>query len=318
MKPLQILVPILTAMLLSAGPAAAADSVYTTTSGQIERTATGGSQPEPDNDRSFTVSANWRGLLAPGSELYPRYMADPLEPSIAIQYLFVSDSDIPDTGDSRFLFNLGGRFGLLRLYADHRPQSGFQIDVQAAFVGMFDNDNSQDNVGWDGIYGVLLTWSDGEGTAAKFGMRHDSSHRGDEYVERTGLERINYTREEVVLGLSRTFFSDLRVYAEGAYGYDLRNTDVQEPWRTQVGLEYEDDDRFWNGRMGWYTAADFNAYEENDWDVAVSIQAGLVAPIRNTARTFRFGAAYYNGRSILGEFSQFDEEYFSLGVWVDL
>jgi len=315
MKPLRTLLPVIVTVLLAAAQAEAADSQASGPSGQA---AASDSTPASAADRSFPVAASWRGLWAPGTELYPRYIADPLEPSNAMQYLFVSNSDIPDSGDSRFLFNLGGRFGVLRLYQGQRPDSGFQLDVQAAFVGLFDSDNSQDNIGWDGIYGVLLTWSDGEGTAAKFGIRHDSSHRGDEYIERTGLARINYTREEIVLGLSRPLFSNLRVYAEGAYAHDLRNAEVQEPWRAQGGLEYEDDDRFRNGRMGWYAAADFNAYEENDWDVNISIQAGLVAPVRNLARTFRFGGAYYNGRSILGEFSQFDEEYFSVGVWVDL
>lgn len=269
-------------------------------------------------DRSFPVYASWRGIFAPGSDLYPRYIADPLRPTMAMQYLVISDSDIPNTGDSRFLYNLGGRFGLMRIYSNNRTDAGFQIDLQAAFLGMFDIENQTDNIGWDGLYGLLLTWADGQGTAVKFGMQHDSSHIGDEYVESTGRTRINYTREEVVLGLSRKLISDLRVYGEGAYGYDLRNQDIQEPWRLQGGIQYEDGDRFRGGRLGWYAAVDLTSYEENDWDLNLSIQAGLVAPIQKLARTFRLGVAYYNGRSILGEFSQFDEEYFSLGLWVDL
>ncbi|MGB7919967.1 MAG: DUF1207 domain-containing protein [Desulfobacterales bacterium] len=269
-------------------------------------------------DRSFPVYASWRGIFAPGSDLYPRYIADPLQPTMAMQYLIIFDSDIPNTGDSRFLYNLGGRFGLVRLYPNNRTDAGFQIDVQAAFLGMFDIENQTDNIGWDGLYGLLLTWADGQGTAVKVAIQHDSSHIGDEYIESTGRTRINYTREEVVLGLSRKIISDLRVYGEGAYGYDLRNTEIQDPWRLQGGLEYKDDDRFMSGRLGWYAAVDMTFYEENDWDLNLSIQAGLVAPIRNLARTFRLGVGYYNGRSILGEFSQFDEEYFSFGLWVDL
>jgi hypothetical protein len=269
-------------------------------------------------DRSFPVYADWRGIFAPGSDLYPRYIADPLRPTMAMQYLIISDSDIPDTGDSRFLYNLGGRFGLVRIYPNKKTDAGFQIDVQAAFLGMFDIEKQTDNIGWDGLYGLLLTWADGQGTAVKVAMQHDSSHLGDEYIESIGRTRIDYTREEVVLGLSKKLIWDLRVYGEGAYGYDLRNTEIQDPWRLQGGLEYEDGDRFMSGRLGWYAAVDMTSYEENDWDLNLSIQAGLVAPAQNLARTFRLGVAYYNGRSILGEFSQFDEEYFSLGLWVDL
>lgn len=308
----------MTAVLVTVAGPAAGEFGYAADNGQPGAVAQNDSKPAGLEDRSFSLFGNWRGALFPPADLYPHYIADPLEPSMAMQWLKVSGSDIPDTGDSRFLFNLGGRFGVVRFYPGGPADAGFQIDVRASYIGMFDNDNSQDNIGWDGIYGVLLTWADGQGTAAKFGLRHDSSHRGDEYIERTGLTRINYTREEYLLGLSRKLFSDLRLYGEGGYGIDLRNDDIQEPWRLQGGLEYEDNDRFWGGRMGWYAATDLTAYEENDWDLNLSVQAGLVVPLWNQVRTFRFGGAYYNGRSILGEFSQFDEEYFSLGIWVDL
>jgi hypothetical protein len=269
------------------------------------------------DDRSFGVAGGWRGRLVPGSDLYPGYMADPLRPTLATQYLHVIGSEIPDTGDSRFLHHLGGRFGLLRLFPDARPDAGFQLDIQAAYIGMFDNDNSQDNIGWDGVYGVLLTWARGPEQALKFGMQHDSSHLGDEYVERTGRSRIDYTREEVVLGISRRLVSNLRVYGEGAYGYVLGNPEFQDPWRLQGGFEIEDGDRLWGGRLGWFAAADLTTYEENDWNVNLSIQVGLIVPGKGAAPVLRFGGAYYNGRSILGEFSQFDEETVSLGLWVD-
>ncbi len=269
------------------------------------------------DDRSFPVIAGWRGLFAPGSDLYPRYIADPLRPTMAIQYMSVS-SDIPETGDRRFLFDLGGRFGLLRIHPAEQTEAGFQIDLQAAFLGMFDLEYSSDGIGWDGLYGMLLTWSSGRGTALKFGMQHDSSHVGDEYMERTGRLRIGYTREEIVLGLSRELMPHLLVYGEGAYGSTLANEEVQEPWRLQGGLQYEDADRLLRGRLGWYAALNVTSYEENDWDANFSIQAGLLAPARELDRSFRLGVAYYHGRSLIGEFSQFDEEYISVGFWIDL
>lgn len=294
---------------------AAADNPSKT--GQTTTHSGGALHSGPTEDRSFGMAGSWRGRLVPGSVLYPGYLADPLRPTLAIQYLHVVDSDIPDAGDSRFLHILGGRFGLLRLYPEGRPETGFQLDIQAAYIGMFDNDNSQDNLGWDGVYGVLFTWAGGPDSALKFGMQHDSSHLGDEYIERTGRTRINYTREEVVLGFSRRLVSDLRVYGEGAYGYVLRNSEFQDPWRLQGGFEIQDGDRFWGGRLGWFAAANLTAYEENAWDMNLSIQAGLLIPTQGEAPDLRLGAVYYNGRSILGEFSQFDEEYLSLGLWVD-
>ena len=43
---------------------------------------------------------------------------------------------------------------------------------------------------------------------------------GDEYEERTGHERLGYTRQELVLGLSYSFPLGIQVYGEGAYAYD--------------------------------------------------------------------------------------------------
>ncbi len=46
---------------------------------------------------------------------------------------------------------------------------------------------------------------------------------GDEYAERTGRLRINYTREEFLAGISGELGDRWRVYGEAAYGYDLRS-----------------------------------------------------------------------------------------------
>lgn len=294
-----------------------AENSNTSASGQPAANLENESDTGSPEDRSFSLFANWRGILVPGSDLYPRYLADPLRPMMAIRFVSVSESDIGDAGNTRYLHSLGGRFGLLRVYRHGRLDAGFQIDLQAAYLGMFDIENATDNIGWDGFYGFLLTWADGEGTAMKLGMQHDSSHLGDEYIERVGRTRTDYTREEFVLGLSRKFHRNLQAYGEGAYGY-LDNIPAQAPWRLQGGIQYEDDDLFFNGRLGWYSAVNVTSYEENDWDANVAIQAGLVAPFRQRASSLRLGAAYYNGRSVIGEFFRSDEEFVSLGVWLDL
>ncbi|MGA6926936.1 MAG: hypothetical protein WBY88_14705, partial [Desulfosarcina sp.] len=149
--PLLLLIVIAGWLCFTTAPSAA-DSAKSSKAGE-PAVADDNPDSETADDGSFAVGTSWRGRIAPGADLYPAYMADPLQPTLAIQYLFVMDSDIPDAGDSRFLHNLGGRFGLLRFYPDGRPEAGFQIDIQAAYIGMFDNDNSQDNIGWDGVYG---------------------------------------------------------------------------------------------------------------------------------------------------------------------
>jgi hypothetical protein len=304
-------------MTTTEGAISKAENSNTSACGQPAANLENESDTGSPEDRSFSLYANWRGILVPGTDLYPRYIADPLRPMMAIQYVFVSESDIADAGDTRYLHSLGGRVGLLRVYRNSRSDAGFQIDLKAVYLGMFDIENATDNIGWDGFYGILLTWADGEGTAMKLGMQHDSSHLGDEYIERVGRTRIEYTRVELAFGVSRKLHSNLLVYGEGAYGY-LDNISAQAPWRLQGGLQYEDDDQFFNGRVGWYSAVNVTSYEENDWDANVAIQAGLVAPFRQGGSSLRLGVAFYNGRSVIGEFFQSDEEFVSLGMWLDL
>lgn len=272
---------------------------------------------EESHGVAFSLGDKWCGVISPGSDLYPVYIANPIRPTMAINWVKVSDSEIAETGDTRYTLRMGGRVNFLRVHPAGEPDRGFQLDAEAAFLGQFDADYSLDNIGWDGIWGVLLTWANGTGFAAKLATQHDSSHVGDEYAERTGRKRINYTRGEVALGLSLAFLSHWRVYGEAGYAYDMRNEELQKPWRVEGGLEFEDPHQFWKGRLGYYTAIDVTAYEELGWERDITIQAGLLLPVTGLVRTYRFGVEYRDGRSIIGEFFQDKETYWALGLWVD-
>jgi len=124
------------------------------------------------------------------------------------------------------------------------------------------------------LYGIDLTWRNADGYALKFGLNHDSSHVGDEFAERTGIRRVDYTRQEYVLGLSFPIWLDFRGYGEAGWAFDLRNEDLQEKWRGQAGLEYVNTDCLWGGRMGFYAALYLTAYEE------IGLGAGYHRPDR--------------------------------------
>ncbi len=280
--------------------------------------AFGGGSEDADRRLTFSAGDAWTLALFPAGDLYPSYIADPLRPGFAMMRMDMRESEIPGAGSGRYAFMLGGQYGLLKLRHARFPDMAVQLDIYGAFLGQFDLDNSADNIGWDGLYGFMFTWTNGGGLALKLAMQHDSSHVGDEYAERTGRRRINYTREEAVFGASYRFPEYVRIYGETGYGHDLRNPDLQEPWRVKGGVEFEDPDRFFKGRVGWYAALDLSFAEETDWDADVTAQAGFVIPVQRFFRTVRIGPVYRNGRSLIGEFFQRHEEWWGLGLWIDM
>lgn len=254
-------------------------------------------------------------MLIPPSNFYPEYIADPMRAQSAITFLYIDHSEIPNTGNTRFCLRLGGRWGLLRIHPEGEPDSGLQLDFEGGFFGHFDMDYSLDNIGWDGIFGLLLSWKPRPDLGFRIGTLHDSPHVGDEYAERTGRKRIGSTREEVIAGASWNFTPQWRVYTEGGYGYNLEN--FQDPWRLQAGVEYLSERRFWKGRILWYAALDLRAYEENNWNVRSTAQLGFILPTGRGTSRYRLAIEFCDGRSALSEYYFRKERYLGVGWYFD-
>lgn len=279
--------------------------------------APGGTEGVPEaDDGSEESGGRWRFQPIPEGDLYPLYIADPHNTVFMVQLMSFERTEIFDSGRDRFGLKLGGRFGLFRLHPAGAPERGLQVGIEAGFIGQFDNDHSQDNIGWDGIYGLIFTLRTSEILAFRFGVLHTSSHLGDEYAERTGRLRLNYTRGEFLAGISGEIGDRWRIYGEAAHGYELRTEAIQDPGRVQLGVEYQSLPMLWRDTVSWYAAADGSAFQERDWDINVTVQAGF--RMRANERTWRLGVEYYDGRSLLGEFFQDDERHTALGLWLSL
>jgi hypothetical protein len=266
-------------------------------------------QPHGDPGSRFVLAA------FPDTDLYPEAITDPLRAQSAIILASFLDTEIPESGDSRFILRLGGTFPLVRVHPAGHPDRGFQLDFKGGFFGHFDADHSLDNIGWDGLYGLVLSWRPDADLAFRFGTLHDSAHVGDEYAERTGRTRIGYTRQEWVAGVSWIAAPRWRVYAEGGYGFGL--DEFQEPSRLQLGVETTGQRRFWNERARWYAALDLGAREEWDWERRVTSQAGIMIDTGRGTQRYRLALEYGDGRSSLGEFILHEESYLSLGWYFD-
>lgn len=196
------------------------------------------------------------------------------------------------------------------------PDRGWQLDFQGGFFGQFDIDHSLDNIGWDGLFGLRLAYKGDGPLVYSLGLLHDSAHVGDEYADRTGRKRISYTREEVVLGTTWAPSPQWQTYLEIGWGYGLK--EFQDPLRIQLGVVYFGQSRLWQGRIPWYAALDTTVYQENDRQARTSAQLGLMFPTGRGTSRYRLALEMVTGRSVLGEFSMYNESYIGLGWYFDL
>jgi len=255
-----------------------------------------------------------RGMWFPPNDFYPRYIADPLRPQNALTLLWLADTEIPGTGDSRFGLRLGGTFGIYRWHPEGDPNRGWQLAFDGGFAGQFDIDYSWDNTGWDGFYGLILNWKPTPELGFRIGTRHDSSHVGDEYMERTGQPRVHYTREEGILGVSWSFRPRWNFYGELGYGNGIAGSVTA---RVETGLQYISPRRYWKGRASWYAALDIQTYEETDWSTRLDAQIGYLIPLGDRSMQYRFAVEFGTGRSVMGQFHWWDETWLGIGWFVD-
>jgi hypothetical protein len=264
----------------------------------------------------WTPSSGRTMELFPPGDVYPVYVADPHRPTNLLSVHFYTTTRIPEASSPRTSLAGGGRFGVLKIASTSPTGRSWQVSLEGGFDAVFDSQNKNDGLGWDGNYGLVVTTSSGGSPlGVKFALLHCSAHLGDEYGDRTGNHRINYTREELAAGVSWRLRPSVRTYVEAAVAYTMRSEN-QEPWRAQAGLEYERRPTLLGGRMAWYAAADFSALQERGWRLDTSLEGGIVT--RNGGRAYRVFLQWYDGRPTLAQFTTYPETSIALGLKVDL
>jgi hypothetical protein len=288
---------------------AAADEPSVEANAGLQTEAAAASEPP-------TQSPGWQWWVAPPANFYPQYIADPRRAQSALLYIGAVDSEIPESSAARTGIRLGARFSLFRVHPRGNPDRGVQLDLDAGFFGHFDIKHSLDNIGWDGVYALTASWKPSELWEIRIGSQHDSAHVGDEFAERSGRQRIDYTRVEFIVGVSCRVSEHWRGYGEAGYGYELE--DFQDPGRLQIGVEYVGPQLHWKNRLSLYAAVDLTTFEERDWKITPTIQVGVLVPTGRGTSRYRLALEYSDGRSQLGEFSFHDESYLAFGLFFDL
>jgi hypothetical protein len=108
-------------------------------------------------------------------------------------------------------------------------------------------------------------------------------------------------------------FDAIRLYGGGGYLFDTDPSDLQ-PWSVQAGLEFRSPWPSLESRWRPIAAVDLQSREQNDWDIDVSVRAGIQIDGVLASRSMQFLVEYFHGHSPNGQFFTRKVDYIGLGV----
>ena len=255
-------------------------------------------------------SERWLWQVLPQGLIYRSYAAGVHEPRIS--------GVVFGEADGRALLDvtLGGRAGVLR-YGNccAAGAEGFQIDVEGAAFPRLNLDSNWDLDYTDFRFGVPFTYGQ-DNWQVKFAYYHLSSHLGDELAIREPgslARRINYSRDELVWGLSYFIHPAVRLYGEA--GWAFHTDGGARPWEFQFGIDYAQP-----GPTGlWGTpffAINGHLRQEVRYGGNLVVQTGILWRGMATSE-FRMGFHYFNGKSSQYEVFNDSEQQVGFGIWYD-
>lgn len=246
----------------------------------------------------------------PGTLLWEPPLASKAEPRMELLFTTLDDTTSQQTVDGY----IGATVGIFR-FTPAESRWAFQLDFFGLVASRFSKYDYL--IASDYRAGLPITWACGP-WHGKFGYEHTSTHLGDELMLLTGRQRIPSVRDELVLGLGRWFWNQLRVYGEFGYAFFfdsvVRDAD---PVRFAVGAEWRT--REATGLLGKPFGAVHIAFPgDQHYSANLTVQAGWMwrQPGQRLANLRIFGE-YYTGRAPFGQIFQETNQFFGLGVAID-
>lgn len=272
------------------------------------------------------------GDILPRTRYFAGPLADPIEPRFGIG-LIITDVLrspgneresflLPDEEDARTDWQasaaIGGMFPFWRPLV--RPEGGIIVGFQAGVFARFRIElPSRDDLGQDWIAALPIeaAWNQWSG---RIRISHRSSHLGDEFVEATGADRIEFGGEAVD-GLAAYRLGELgRVYAGGSWifrsytdkTYALLQSGTRDRFLVQIG----GDGRWTVGpHFDAIAGVDWQTAERTGWEGALSLAGGFAMTF--DGRSLSLVARYFDGVSSLGQFFVTPEQFWSLELVAD-
>ena len=255
----------------------------------------------------------------PRGDVFCSLIADPKSDGSFASYLRGSSNSA--LGTDLASLGVGDRIDLFRINGPILGE-GIQLGVSGNVYAQFDvNTPSDDLINADYLVGLPLTMRLGP-VSGRVRLYHQSSHLGDEYLLRPGVQRENFSFESVET-IASLELGALRVYGGGEVLFD-RTPGTSASRVAHGGLELREGGglakRGTLGNVRLVGGLDLKAAEERNWDVAWSARDGFeLGPGSGTShRTRRLSllGEYYNGPSPYGQFFLDQVAYYGIGIHV--
>ena len=244
------------------------------------------------------------------ARLFDPLLADPRWPHFYGSYQYYIDNDnLKDIG------SVGFGESLAFIHRDLGDSRRLEVGLQAGVFAIFNFDAaSTDLVNADYFVGPTLAYRGGD-TSALLRLYHQSSHLGDEFIiNNAAVQRRDVSVETVSLLVSREFYEAFRVYGGGSY-IAHTTTDGLKRGAFQFGAEIISPQTIGDGYLRPLIAADFQYKEETDWQLDLSVRAGveLGDPNRFDSR-IQLLLEYFDGNSPNGQFFNQRLQYIGIGL----
>ena len=235
---------------------------------------------------------------------YRHPLADPRAPVTGVRFQFPVEKEDDLKIENRLATHLA-------IWRKGNYPVVLEIQAEGGAFGRFNFNENWDMDGVDFRFGFPIVYRGGP-LAIKLHPWHMTSHLGDEFIEREGRERFVYARNEIALGVSWDLAEDResRVYAE--VGYALSRGDVNEPLRFMAGVETVGR-HFGSGFPEVFAALNLTSFEEQDYGIQFNLETGVWLRPEKSNRGVRFSLGYSRGPSVLTQFFDDNEEYWTAG-----
>jgi hypothetical protein len=253
--------------------------------------------PLPPGEKRLT-------LFPRGGLLYDPYLAAPRQSRTAVKLQF----PLGDGSNVRIENTIGGVTSLARWTTEAEPDSGTEVQVEAAVFARFDLHERYDFEASDWRFGFPIVRREGD-LAWKLHLYHMTSHLGDEYMERTGARPIDYHLEAAAAGLSWDASDGGRIYGEAEAA--IYTGGPTGSGRFQVGYEWVG--RKWSTGLSPFFAVDVQARKEQDWTLNKVVALGLAYGTH-----IRLGLEYYHGKDTQTQLMDERVRWLALGITLDI